>query len=411
MRVAHSMNILFCNYEYPPLGGGGGVVNAALAVELSKRHAVTVLTSRSAGLSEHEIVEGVRVVRAPVWFRRRRAVANFPSMLAYLATGTIAGRRLVRAERFDVINTHFALPTGPVGYAVSRFAGVPNVLSVHGGDLYDPTKRSSAHRHALLRASVRKLALCAEAVVAQSSDTRDNLRRYFAPEISPHVIPLGIATPPAVTAERASHGFSDDDFLLISIGRLIDRKRFDRLIDVVAAMSDERVRLILVGDGPRERELRHKARQLGVEQRVHFAGAVDEKTKYELLEISDVYASTSEHEGFGLVFLEAMASGLPIVCYGRGGQCDFLAHEENGFLVRYGDEREFAGRCRQLAADPQQCAKIGRMNREQAESFYIDRCAKRYEELFETILRTRGSSASVRTGRAAEAARIVGGLK
>src|SRR5690606_30402476 len=192
------MKILFCNYEYPPLGGGGGVVNAALAVELAKRHEVTVLTSRADGLPSREVVDGVDVVRVPVWFRRKRAVANFPSMLAYLVTGTLAGRRLVRAERFDVINTHFALPTGPVGHAVSRAARVPNVLSVHGGDLYDPSKRSSAHNHAVLRASVRRIALGADAVVAQSADTRDNLRRFFAPEVQPHVIPLGIARPPVV---------------------------------------------------------------------------------------------------------------------------------------------------------------------------------------------------------------------
>ena len=269
------MKILFCNYEYPPLGGGGGVVNAALAVELAKRHEVTVLTSRADGLSAEEVVDGVQVLRSPVWFRRRRAVANFSSMLAYVITGTVHGRRLVRGRPFDVINTHFALPTGPVGDAVSRAGGIPNVLSVHGGDLYDPSKRSSAHNHAALRAVVRRLALRADAVVAQSSDTRDNLQRYFAPEVEPHVIPLGIAVPPAVTAQRRVHGFADDDIVLISIGRLIDRKRFDRLIEVLAALDAPQARLVLVGAGPRERELRDAAQRLGVADRVQLVGAVD----------------------------------------------------------------------------------------------------------------------------------------
>jgi len=407
-RATHFMRILFCNYEYPPLGGGGGVVNAALAAVLATRHDVTVLTSRADGLAAVEHVDRVRVIRVPVWFRRRRAVANFPSMLAYLATGTLAGRRLVRNETFDVINTHFALPTGPVGHAVSRAAGVPNVLSVHGGDLYDPSKRSSAHSHAVLRAAVRRIALGADAVVAQSSDTRDNLRRYFAPELHPHVIPLGITPPLAVRADRAAHGFVDDDVLLISIGRLIDRKRFDRLIAVLAELKDQRARLVLVGDGPREQALRDAARRLGVANRVHFAGAVDERTKFELLAIADVYVSTSEHEGFGLVFLEAMASGVPIVCYERGGQRDFLQDGRSGYLVPLDDEATFTERCRRLIGDARLRREMGRANRARAHEFYIDRCARRYEELFESVVREYRSRA---TRRGVGTARMAGSAK
>src|SRR5690606_12114847 len=363
----------------------------------------------------------------------------------------------------------FALPTGPVGHAVSRAAGAPNVLSVHGGDLYDPSKRSSAHSHAVLgasvspialgsvagvvqaydphdhmvsvcsivvllsrivpwvhagdpyeprklspahshavlRASVRRIALGADAVVAQSSDPRDNLRRYFAPELQPHVIPLGIAKPPAVECNRDVHGFVDRDLLMISIGRLIDRKRFDRLIAVLAELKDHRVRLVLVGDGPREQELRDMARRLGVANRVHFVGAVDEKTKFELLAISDVYASTSEHEGFGLVFLEAMASGLPIVCYERGGQRDFLQDGRTGYLVPLDDEPAFTDRCRRLLSAPRLRRQMGRANRERAGEFYIDRCARRYEEVFESVIREHRRIAGARVG----AARVAGGAK
>ena len=70
------MRILFCNYEYPPLGGGGGVINALLAEELATRHEVTVLTSRGMGLPAESVVNGVRIVRAPVFFRQKRVGLN-----------------------------------------------------------------------------------------------------------------------------------------------------------------------------------------------------------------------------------------------------------------------------------------------------------------------------------------------
>src|ERR1700730_567697 len=151
------MRILFCNYEYPPLGGGGGVVMAALARELARRHTVTVLTSRALDLPAESLEGGVRVVRAPVFFRRELAVANFPSMMAYLPMGALRGLTLRRSGGFDVINTHFAVPTGPLGELLGWVYRIPNVLSVHGGDLYDPSKGSSPHRHAWLRMPIRRL--------------------------------------------------------------------------------------------------------------------------------------------------------------------------------------------------------------------------------------------------------------
>ena len=83
------MHILFCNYEYPPLGGGGGVLNAALAAELAKRHSVTVLTSRALGLPAESVELGVRILRAPVVLRREAAAATFASMAAYASSGHV----------------------------------------------------------------------------------------------------------------------------------------------------------------------------------------------------------------------------------------------------------------------------------------------------------------------------------
>ena len=109
------MRILFCNYEYPPLGGGGGVLNAHLAEDLASRHEVTVLTSGALGTPDNEVINGVNIVRVRVFGRSEAAAANMASMASYLPMGVLKGRSMVREKRFDVINTHFVLPTGPVG--------------------------------------------------------------------------------------------------------------------------------------------------------------------------------------------------------------------------------------------------------------------------------------------------------
>src|ERR1700761_2610404 len=152
---------------------------AAMARALAERHDVTVLTSRAVDLPAEGMDANVKVVRVPVFFRRHLAVANMPSMAAYLPMGLLRGLQLGRQQRFDVINTHFAVPSGPLGDWLSRRMKIPNVLSVHGGDLFDPSKKSSPHRHAFLRSAVARLLRRADSVVAQSRDTARNVGQIY----------------------------------------------------------------------------------------------------------------------------------------------------------------------------------------------------------------------------------------
>lgn len=378
------MRILFSNYEYPPLGGGGGVVMAALARQLAKRHEVTVLTSRAGDLPAENIEDNVRVVRVPVFFRRQLGVANFPSMLAYLPTGFARGLRLSRASEFDVINTHFAVPSGPLGHALARWRHIPNVLSVHGGDLFDPSKRSSPHRHAILRAPIRSLLYAADAVIAQSRDTVRNVAEIYGVDRYVDLIPLGIDRPPAAAPlSRRSLGIPDDALVMITIGRLVARKTTAQLVDVVAA-SPRNVHLLVVGDGPDAPLVRKRAADLSVSDRIHLLGQVSDDYKYSALSASDLFVSASQHEGFGLVFLEAMAFGLPVVCYDHGGQTDFLVSGQTGYVVPLNEIEELARAVAKLG-DRAARARIGRHNKALVESYFIDTCAQRYEQLFEQV--------------------------
>ncbi|HEY2592242.1 MAG TPA: glycosyltransferase [Steroidobacteraceae bacterium] len=398
------MRLLFCNYEYPPLGGGGGVVMAAIARELAHRHEVTVLSSRACGLPAELVEAGVRVVRVPVLFRTQLATANFPSMAAYLPTAAWRGLQLARQRPFDLINTHFVVPTGPVGGFLARRLAVPNVLSVHGGDLYDPSKASSPHRHALLRRAVTHLLRRADAVVAQSRDTAANVERIYGVHRPIERVPLGIERPPPLSEarradgaqRRAAFGLPEKAVVLVTIGRVVGRKASEQLPRVLAAAGRPDLYLLVVGDGPRLAAVRAIAAELGVADRIRFLGQVSEAEKLSALAVSDLFVSTSQHEGFGLVFLEAMAFGLPIVCYDRGGQTDFLSTPATGSVVRLNDLEAFTAAVRELAASPAQRAAIGRNNLAAVEEFFVDRCAARYEAIFERVLRERGTHAPAR---------------
>lgn len=383
------MRILFCNYEYPPLGGGGGAVTALLAQELAKRHEITVLTSQALGLPSQSIDSGVHVIRVPVLVRRQQAAANLASMFAYMVMATRLGKKHLKDTTYDVINTHFVLPSGPVGDALAGALHVPNVLSVHGGDLYDPSKWTSPHRHRLLRTWVRMLLRRADQVVAQSRNTLENVQRFYTPELEPLRIPLGIKRPCDGTADRDLYGFREDDVLLVTVGRLVSRKAIGQLMVVLDNRHHQNVRLLIVGSGPEEQRLREQARQMNVAERTHFFGHVKEAEKCQILRMADIFVSTSQHEGFGLVFLEAMACGLPVVCYDHGGQTDFLESEATGYLVPLNDTSEFYRCCHALILDPMLRKNTGARNLERVEKYYIDVCAQQYEAVFMDVVETR----------------------
>lgn len=379
------MKILFCNYEYPPVGGGGGVINALIAEELAKRHDVTVLTSQCLGQPKESVAKGVNVIRIPALFRKEQGAANFVSLFSYVVLGLFFGNRYLKGRKFDIINTHFVLPTGPVGYVLAKRQGVANILSVHGGDLYDPSKSMSPHKHWYFRAVINFLLRAASRVVAQSSDTKSNVSIFYSKDIAVDIIPLAIERPlMGFSASRQDYGIAENEIVLVTVGRLVVRKQVDKLLHVISKLNykDKLVRLFVIGSGPLESELKHKAKALEISNQVEFFGYIDEVKKNEIVSLSDIFVSTSEHEGFGLVFLEAMAYGVPVICFDKGGQVDFLENDKTGYVVPINDIDGFVRRLDEVLENPELLDKMKKYCIHIMEEYYIEKCAESYEKLF-----------------------------
>lgn len=347
---------------------------------------MSVITSACCGRGGgREQVNGVDIYRVPVLGRTDRNVATMRSLFSYLPAAVLQGLRLVRKRSFDVVNGHFAVPTGLASISVAKLAGLPHVISLHGGDIFDPSKKLSPHRHRLLRWTVARVLNGSNCVVAQSTNTRDNVYRYHRYEGPIEIIPHGIRIPDVQRASRCELSLPPDVFLTVTVGRLIERKAIHELVQALAAEPCANVHLAVVGAGPQEKVLRELVARLGFEKRVHFMGFVDESTKWRILTASDAYVSSTMHEGFGLVYLEAMAAGLPVVTYSHGGQTDFLVDGRTGFLVSPGNRQALATAIGRLAAAPEEAKRMGEANRARADSYRIERCAAMYESLFERL--------------------------
>jgi glycosyltransferase involved in cell wall biosynthesis len=385
MMAEKKLKILIVNYEFPPLGGGGGVATLDLGLEWVKEAQVDILTSHFKGLPFYENLNGINVYRTKIFFRTSRDAATFVSMASYLITGFFKGISLVRKNRYDVINTHFAVPSGPLGYILSKVFSIPNVLSLHGGDIYDPSKKLSPHDSAIFKPVVKFILNSATKIVAQSSNTRDNALKYYSPKNDVDIIPLAFHPPKTPRVTRKKLALSDDDFYVITIGRLIKRKSIQTLLYAIKQIKNEKIKLLIVGDGPEKDYLSSIVAAEKLEGRVKFLGFLEDDDKYKFLSLCDVFALTSLHEGFGIVFMEAMAMGLPIVCTNHGGQVDFLKDKENAILINVGDHNKCAEGIMTLYKNKKLYQKLANNNKKKVKDFYAPAVASRYMEIFKSL--------------------------
>ncbi len=356
-----------------------------LAVEWAKHAHVDVVTSSYKGLKKFETIDNVNIYRVKILARKSRDAATFISMLTYLPGAFIKGISLLRKNRYSVINTHFVLPSGPVGWLLGKIFKIPNIVSLHGGELYDPSKKLSAHKSRLLSVVVRYLLNKSDAMVAQSGNTRENAIKYYNPKKAIQIIPLPFHAPVLPGITRKDLNLSDDDFILITCGRLIKRKAIDVIIRALAKIESDKFRLLILGDGPEKQNLENLVSELNIGDRVTFFGFVDEIKKYQYLSTADVFSLASLHEGFGIVYMEAMFCGLPIICSDTGGQTDFLKHRENALIIKVGDINTCRDAILELHKNKKLYMKLSKKNKEKVKDFYAKSIAERYMDLFKSL--------------------------
>jgi L-malate glycosyltransferase len=378
------MNLLIINFEYPPLGGGGGVAAQLVAEEMSKRNRVVVLTMGFKKLPSTEKAGGVAVHRVRVLGRTSLSTASLLSLATFVPAAILRGWQLCRAAKFDVINAQFALPSGLVGVVLARLFRIPLVVTFIGGDLYDPSKGTSPHRHLVLRWLIRLVARAATALTAISEDTKRQARQRHGVKQPITVVHLGVRPSSSRASGRDVAGLPEEIPVFITVGRLIPRKNYQMLLQ--AWTNVPRAHLLILGSGPLLNQLHKRIRQLDLQGRVYLRGYVSEEEKQTLLRVADGYVSAADHEGFGLVFLEAMEAGLPIVACNAGGHTDFLVPGENALLVPAGDAKQLRLAVTRLLSNADLADQMGRRNKEKVRQFYLPTTAAALEAVLATAV-------------------------
>lgn len=374
------MRILHLYKAYPPTKGGiENCVELLAESQVAAGHEVTVLVSASGLRPRVEWLSGVRVVREP----RLVELASTP------LSPTLPLRLLAR--RPDIAHVHSPFPPAEVSNLLFGRAR-RTVLTYHS----DVVRQQHILRFyaPLLRAVLRR----ADRIFPTSEPY---LRRSpFLREVADRcqVIPLGIrlepfARPDPTAAARlrltwSSDGHSSARPVVLFVGRL---RAYKGLPHLLHAMTRLDANLALVGDGPEHRRLSALSRRLGLADRVHFAGHLPDRLLPAAYQAADLFVLPSHlpSEAFGLVMVEAMASGLPVVCTELGtGTSVVVQHEETGLVVPPADPGALAGAVERLLSDGELRQRLGRAGKARAHAeFSAQTYVRRTLEAYEDVLR------------------------
>lgn len=292
-------------------------------------------------------------------------------------------RRLVADHDIDLVHTHMPVPAAVARLALPGRGARPGPAFVH-------TEHNMWDRYRLpTRLANRATYGRNAAVIAVSDGVAGSIRSRVPVEVVTHGIDAERLRPADDEGRRAARralGIAADAPVVGTVGNFTAKKDQASLLTAAARLVDEHpgLRVVLIGSGPLEDELRAHARRLGLGDAAVFAGSRDDV--FELLPAFDLFALSSRFEGLPISLLEAMACGVPPVVTRVGGIPEVVTDGRDGVLVDPGDPAGLATAIGKLLADPGQRADLGVHAAERAAAFDLAHAVRRIEGIYDRAL-------------------------
>ena len=366
-----TLRVLVVTSSFPRFPGDpSGVFILNLCKELQKLGIeLDVLAPHDDGCKRHEIWDEIHVSRFPYFYPLRfqrlcydagilkniRQSLMAPMQLPFFILAELLyAFRIAQKRQVDLVHAHWSIPQGLTGLFLTRLIGIPCVVSLHGSDVYGlrtPLLRSLNGR-AILGSNVCTANSLATAKMARRISGRDDIR----------IIPMGVDVEffrETAGREALRRSLERKGKTILYAGRLMEWKGVDYLIRALPEVLEKHpeAKLLIVGSGPRKSALISLSEKLNIREKVVFLEAVSQEELARYYSMADMFVLPSivndegETEGLGLVLLEAIASGVPVIGTGVGGIPDIIKDGETGLLALQKNPHDLAEKILKLLAD------------------------------------------------------------
>jgi phosphatidyl-myo-inositol dimannoside synthase len=379
------MRILILDNEFPPLGGGTGVVNYHLLQEFAGYTDVSVdlVTSCRSGknFQTEQFASRIKIYKVPVDNQNIHHSTN-RELIRYSWRGLRQCQKLLQEFTYNLSFAFAGVPAGVMSYMLKLRYGLPYLVSLQGPDVPGFEARYR-NLYPFLKPILRQVWRQAAVVTAISLE-HQRLAHKTLNDINIPIIYNGVDTE---MFYPGTHGH--ESINILCVGRLIERKGQHYLLRAFASLSqglpDYYLQLTLAGTGDAETGLKTLAGQLGIADQVNFAGFIPHLTMPQIYQGADIFVLPSQAEGMSIALLEAMASGLPVIVTDTGGTQELISPGENGFVVGWAGLEELEQALKQLIQNKALRKSMGAAGRKVALRFSWANVAKQYLDLISIL--------------------------
>jgi rhamnosyl/mannosyltransferase len=365
MKILH----IYKDY-YPVLGGMENHIKLLAECQAQKGHETTVLVTHPTRMTHVETMKNVRVIKAG----RLTTIASTPisASLPFLLS----------KERPDIAHLHSPYPIGELSQLYLGKA--KKVFLTYHSDVVRQKGLLRFYKPFLKKvlSSVNRIIVTSENYMKSSSHLSEFMHKCT-------IIPLGIDLVPFLQTSPQGNDSIKEKYgspIILFVGKLRYYKGLQFLLE---AMRDISAKLIVIGNGPMEKEWKNLASKLEVNEKVFFLGEIGGEQLTRFYGASDIFVlpACERSEAFGLVQVEAMASGLPVISTELGTGTSFVnKHGETGLVVQPKNPGSLRAAILSLLNDPALCLEMGRRGRERAmREFSIETMVERVLNLYETF--------------------------
>ncbi len=319
-----------------------------LSKRLTKEFDISVLAPSFPGAKDFEFMEGMKVYRFHYFIKKYEKLAGSGGILPMLKKNPlfyfqvpffmlgeyIALKKAIKEINPDIIHAHWIIPQGLIASLMNK----PYLVTTHGGDIFGLQGKFFTF---LKKRTLKK----AKSISVVSNAIKNEIFKKINPNLKIEIIPMGVDSKLFNPNKRdlfIKKKYQIGGPFLLFVGRLAEKKGVKYLLDAMPKVIREfpKTKLMIVGTGPLEQELKQQTKNLRLEKNIIFTGAIQNKEIPKYCATADIFIGPSiiarggDTEGFGLTFVESGLSGCWLIGSDVGGISDIIQNGKNGFLIK-----------------------------------------------------------------------------